>query len=50
MKNNGAKDLLFIFYLLVVMALTIVYFSVPERGVMLSNAIDWWAELLKIIL
>ena len=49
MKEDRVTDMVFIFYIVVVIALAFIYFNVPERGVMLSNAIDWWSQLLNMI-
>jgi hypothetical protein len=49
MKEENAKDFMFVLYTVVILVLTIVYFTVPERVIFLSNTIDWWSRLLKII-
>jgi hypothetical protein len=43
--NERGKDILFVIYVLSVFALSIIYFSVPERIVFLENAIQWWKDL-----
>ena len=50
MKEKNNVDIIFAVYILVISALAIVYFTMPERAVLLTNAIDWWSELLDIIL
>jgi len=50
MREDRAKDFVFVLYVLVVLALTVVYFTVPERTAFLSNALDWWADVLGLIL
>ncbi len=47
MKENRVRDFIFVLYLLIILALTIVYFTVPERTVFLSNAVDWWLSVLQ---
>ncbi len=50
MKNDRAKGFVLILYLVVVVIMAGIYFSVPERAVLLSNAIDWWAQILDMLL
>ena len=50
MKEDRVADMVFIFYIVVVIALAFVYFSAPERADIISNALNWWSQLLKMIL
>jgi len=49
MKEEKAKDIFLILYLLIVLVLTVVYFFVPERKIFIENTIKWWSELWDII-
>ena len=46
MKEESKKDLFFILYLLVIVMLAVIYFSVPERALLIENAVRWWKALL----
>lgn len=43
------KDILLILYILVVLVLAVIYFSVPERKLFIENTIEWWSESWNII-
>lgn len=49
MKEEKAKDIFLILYLLIVLVLAMVYFLVPERKIFIENTIKWWSELCDII-
>jgi len=49
MKENSIKDRLFVLYILTVLVLTIIYFTVPERKEFLDFQLKWWNEMLQII-
>ncbi len=49
MKEERIKDFIFVLYILIILALTIVYFSVPERTIFLNNTIDWWTGFPGLI-
>ena len=50
MKEDRVADLVFIFYIVVVIALAFVYFSAPERADIISNALNWWSGAIDIIM
>ncbi len=47
--NNNNNDKAFIVFMLSVIVLTIVYFSVPERVIFLENQIKWWSEFWDLV-
>jgi hypothetical protein len=49
MKKETKEDGLFIAYLLVVIILTVIYFSVPERAEFFEYQYKWWGEMLDLI-
>jgi len=49
MKENSKKDGLFIIYILTVLVLTIIYFTVPERKEFLDFQLKWWDEMWQVI-
>ena len=46
MKEESKKDLFFILYILVVLILAVIYFSVPDRAVLIENTVKWWKDIL----
>ena len=48
MKEHG-KDIIFVLFILTILILAIIYFSVPERVVFMENQIKWWSEFMEII-
>ena len=49
MKNNAIKERLFILYILTVLVLAIIYFTVPERKEFLDFQLKWWGEMWRVI-
>lgn len=49
MKEERVKDIFFVLYLLIILALVFVYFSIPERTALLSNVIEWWLSALNMV-
>ena len=44
MKEEQKKDILLVLYMLTVLILAVIYFSVPERILFMENTIQWWSE------
>lgn len=44
MKAEGRENMFFILFILVVMIMAVIYFTVPERSFFLENQIKWWKE------
>ena len=49
MKENAKKDVLFIIYILTVLVLAIIYFTVPERKEFLDFQLKWWSEMWRVL-
>ncbi len=49
MKKRG-KEILFIIYIFTVLILAVIYFTVPEREIFLENQIEWWGEMLGVLI
>ena len=49
MKAERRKDILFILYILVILVMAVIYFTVPERMSFLKNQFRWWGQMLDII-
>ena len=47
--GEQSKDILFLFFILAVLLLSVLYFSVPERVFFMENAINWWYELRDVL-
>ncbi len=48
-KEEQGKDIVFILYILTVLILAVIYFSVPERALFLENQMKWWGEFWEMI-
>jgi len=42
---NNKRDIIFWIYLVIIIVLSIIYFSMPERKEFISNTIEWWKEM-----
>ena len=49
MKDNGGKDILFAGYMLIVIILAIIYFTVPERKDFIDFQVRWWREFIDAV-
>lgn len=49
MKEGHKQNIIFILYILCVLILSVIYFSVPERKLFIENTIKWWSELGDVI-
>jgi hypothetical protein len=50
MKPESRKDIYFILYIIIVLILTVIYFTVPERALFIDNQLQWWGEMWKAII
>ena len=49
MKENAKKERLFILYILTVLVLAVIYFTVPERKEFFDFQVKWWSEMWQVI-
>lgn len=49
MKTENKKNMLFVLYLLTVLVLALIYFSVPERKEFLEFNLRWWKEFWRVL-
>ena len=49
MKPETRDNIIFILFLIVVLILAVIYFTVPERKIFLENQIKWWSELWSMV-
>lgn len=48
--GERSKDIVFLLFILTVLILSVVYFSVPERVLFMENEIKWWSELWDVVI
>lgn len=49
MKENSKKERLYMIYLLSVLVLALLYFTVPERKEFFDFQQKWWGEMWRVI-
>lgn len=49
MMDEGKKNLFFIIYMLIVIFLAAIYFTVPERAEFFEYQLTWWKEFWNVI-
>jgi hypothetical protein len=49
MKTENKKNILFVLYLLTVLVLAVMYFTVPERKEFLEFNLRWWKEFWQVL-
>ena len=50
MKDENMKDVLFVLFILTVIILAVIYFTVPERKDFLEFQSKWWREFIETVL
>jgi hypothetical protein len=50
MTEEQKKNILYIIFILTVIIMAVIYFSVPERGKFFANQIIWWTEFREAFL
>lgn len=49
MKKRDRQDPYFMLYMLTIIVLAVVYFSVPERAVFFDFQMRWWNEMGAVV-
>ncbi len=49
MEENRSKDIIFILFIVTVLILSVLYFSVHERALFMENQIEWWEEFWDFV-
>jgi len=49
MKAENKKRILFVLYMLTVLVLVLIYFSVPERKEFIEFHLRWWKEFWRVL-
>ena len=44
MTEEQKKDYLYLLFIITVIILAVLYFTVPERSMMIENQMRWWKE------
>jgi hypothetical protein len=50
MTEEQKKDILYIVFIVTVIILAVIYFSVPERSKFIENQLKWWKEFREAFL
>jgi hypothetical protein len=50
MTEEQKKNILYIVFIISVIILAVIYFSVPERSVFIENQLKWWKEFREVFL
>ena len=50
MKKDFGRDVIFTVFIMAVLALAVVYFTVPERAFFLEHQIEWWNGIWRVFL
>lgn len=49
MQEKDKKDILLFLYILIVLVLGVIYFTVPERANFFEFQLEWWREMWQVI-
>ncbi len=49
MKEKGRKGIYFVLYIIAVLVMGVIYFTVSGRKQFIENQLDWWGELWEVI-
>ena len=41
------KDILYFLFILIILIMAVIYFTVPERASFMENQLKWWGEFFK---
>lgn len=48
-ESEVRKSTFFVLYIIAIVIMAVIYFSVPEREAFLENQVQWWSEMWKVI-
>ena len=49
MKEKNSKDIYFALYIITVLVMAVIYFTMSGRKQFIENQLDWWGELWAVI-
>ncbi len=41
------KDILYYLFIIIILIMAVIYFTVPERASFIKNQLKWWGEFFK---
>ena len=50
MKSEREKDIYFAIYMIAVIVLAVIYFTVPERTGFIDFQFKWWGEFREVLM
>ncbi|UCH43934.1 MAG: hypothetical protein JSV11_06350 [Nitrospiraceae bacterium] len=50
MTEEQKKDYLYFLFIITVIMLAVLYFTVPERSMIIENQMQWWKEFKETFL
>lgn len=49
MKEEQGNTILFAVYMIIVLVLAVIYFTVPERSDFFNYQLQWWGQMWDVI-
>jgi len=49
MKEESKNNIVFTVYLIIVLILAVIYFTVPERSDFVHYQLQWWGQMWDVI-
>ena len=46
-KLRDSQDILYILYILIIVVMAAIYFTMPERASFIEHQLKWWGEFFK---
>jgi hypothetical protein len=46
-KLRDRKDIFYILYILIIVVMAVIYFTMPERASFIDHQLKWWGEFFK---
>ena len=46
-KLKDRKDVIQVLFILIILIMAVIYFTVPERAAFIENQLNWWGEFFK---
>ena len=49
MTEDQKKNIVYYLFIISILVMAVIYFSVPERGTFIENQIKWWSEFKEVL-
>jgi hypothetical protein len=46
-RLTDRKDIIYVLFILIILIMAVIYFTVPERASFIENQLKWWGEFFK---